>query len=68
MLFGGHLGRDGETHRWWWHVWEEWRSQREGELVEIIDNLVAKPSDWETDRRQGTENGTKGFPVPIPKQ
>lgn len=25
---GGHLGRDGETHRWWWNLFNDWLQQR----------------------------------------
>lgn len=25
----GHLGRDGETHGWWWDIYREWRALRE---------------------------------------
>ncbi|KAK5175971.1 hypothetical protein LTR44_011467 [Exophiala sp. CCFEE 6388] len=25
----GHLGRDGETHQWWWNIYHDWRKQRE---------------------------------------
>ncbi|PSK56524.1 hypothetical protein B9Z65_6148 [Elsinoe australis] len=36
----GYLGRDGETHRWWWDLWGEWKGMREGEgegeLVTIV--------------------------------
>lgn len=63
---GGHLGRDGETHTWWWNVWHEWRSQREGELLSIMDELVANPLDVEADKRQCEENKNKGFPIPLP--
>ncbi|KAL6713135.1 hypothetical protein ACLMJK_009256 [Lecanora helva] len=63
---GGHLGRDGETHGWWWNVWESWRENREGELLEIIDTLVAEPLDEMSDQRQCEANKSKGFPVPIP--
>ena len=62
---GGHLGRDGETHTWWWNVWHEWRSKREGELLNIMDELVAKPLSGEADTRQCQENRDKGFPIPI---
>ena len=65
---GGHLGRDGETHKWWWDVWQDWRRQREGELVEIMDGLVAKPLNAESDWRQCVENRRKGFPIPVPQQ
>ena len=63
---GGHLGRDGDTHTWWWIVWQEWRSQRKGELLRIVDGLVAKPLGEEGDKRQCEENRYKGFPIPIP--
>lgn len=63
---GGHLGRDGETHTWWWNVWHEWRSQREGELLSIVDKLVATPLGEEADKKQWEENKNKGFPIPIP--
>ena len=63
---GGHLGRDGETHTWWWKVWESWRKQREGELLEIMDALVAQPLDGAADKRQCEANMAKGLPVPIP--
>lgn len=62
---GGHLGRDGETHTWWWNVWHEWRLEREGELLNIMDELVAKPLSEEADKRQCQENMNKGFPIPI---
>ena len=64
---GGHLGRDGETHTWWWNVWDDWRGQRGGELLDVMDALVAKPLDKETDAKQCSENNTKGFPIPIPE-
>lgn len=27
----GHLGRDGETHEWWWNIYHGWRIQRKEE-------------------------------------
>ena len=61
----GHLGRDGKTHTWWWRVWEEWEKNRKGELVEILQSLVANPLDEEGDKKQCEENRKSGFPVPI---
>jgi inositol 3-alpha-galactosyltransferase len=26
---GGYLGKDGETHKWWWAAYEGWESERE---------------------------------------
>ena len=63
---GGHLGRDGETHAWWWNIWHEWRSQRDGELLRIADELVAKSLVEEADKIQCEENRNKGFPIPVP--
>lgn len=65
---GGHLGRDGETHTWWWNVWHEWRSQRRGELLSIVDELVASPLDKTADKRQCEENRIQGFPIPMPSE
>jgi len=63
---GGHLGRDGDTHTWWWNVWDDWRGRRESELTKIMDSLVAPPLDREADRTQSEDNKVKGLPVPIP--
>ncbi len=63
---GGHLGRDGPTHSWWWAVWKSWRDARDGELLEIMDALVAGPLDELEDKKQCEVNRAKGFPVPIP--
>ena len=63
---GGHLGRDGKTHTWWWSVWNSWRDKREGELLGTMDSLVAEPLNNSTDKQQCEENKAKGFPVPIP--
>ncbi|KAL8687526.1 MAG: hypothetical protein Q9218_006328 [Villophora microphyllina] len=65
---GGHLGRDGKTHGWWWNVWKDWHGKRKDdpELVMILKELVAKPLDEEADKRQCLENREKGLPLPIP--
>jgi len=66
---GGHLGRDGETHKWWWEVYEEWRDQtrkdEDTQLLQILGRLIAEPLDEETDKKQCEENKAKGLPVPI---
>ena len=65
---GGHLGRDGKTHTWWWEVWESWRKDRakEQDLLSISEELVAKPLDEEGNRKQCEENRAKGLPIPLP--
>ncbi|KAL9103675.1 MAG: hypothetical protein Q9163_001301 [Psora crenata] len=61
----GHLGRDGKTHSWWWKVWEEWMSQRGGDLAMIMEGLAARPLDEDEDRKQCEENRKSGLPLPI---
>ena len=65
---GGHLGRDGETHGWWWDIWEEWTQAREDddELLTIMEKMVAKPLDEKGDKRQCEENRNLGYPTPVP--
>jgi alpha-N-acetylglucosamine transferase len=41
----GHLGRDGETHTWWWRIYDDWRQQREKDehsrlVLQIMDKLI----------------------------
>ena len=60
---GGHLGRDGKTHTWWWDVWEQWKGGRDGELVGLLEDLVARPLDKRRDKLQCKENRKHGLPV-----
>ncbi|KAG8630063.1 hypothetical protein KVT40_001682 [Elsinoe batatas] len=43
----GYLGRDGETHKWWWDVWGEWKGEREGQGEEgrELVGLVGEQTD-----------------------
>lgn len=67
---GGHLGRDGATHEWWWDVYEEWKDQIQQDanlqLLHTLQRLVAEPLNEEMDQKQREENNAKGLPVPIP--
>lgn len=40
----GHLGRDGETHQWWWDIFQNWRRQGEegakGVALGVMDALI----------------------------
>ena len=65
---GGHLGRDGKTHSWWWRVWEQWKNSRDGELVDILQGLIAKPLTAEEDAKQCLENMRNGLPVPLERK
>jgi inositol 3-alpha-galactosyltransferase len=64
----GYLGRDGETHTWWWQEYEAWhvqrKSQHETEELEIADKHVAKPigqEDQETDEMRAIGSGVQAF-------
>ena len=64
----GHMGRDRVTHSLWWVLWNEWRSQRVGELVGIADELVAKPLNPAADKEQCQKHAesSKKLPLPVP--
>lgn len=43
----GYLGRDGETHSWWWQEFENWEKAREAngdkEVLETVRKYAARP-------------------------
>lgn len=63
---GGGKGLDGETHRWWWNLYDKWMSQRVNEghedtVVCKLDAYVAVPLNRETDQRQCEANRQQGL-------
>ncbi|KAJ4366783.1 hypothetical protein N0V83_007308 [Neocucurbitaria cava] len=42
----GYLGKDGETHGWWWAEYDKWKKEREGageaELLGTVGRYVAR--------------------------
>ncbi|KAJ9603992.1 hypothetical protein H2200_011514 [Cladophialophora chaetospira] len=41
----GHLGRDGDTHQWWWDIYRQWRAERvktrhDSLVLQLMDELV----------------------------
>jgi inositol 3-alpha-galactosyltransferase len=41
----GHLGRDGETHTWWWNIFNNWKEDRikasnSSKVLELMNELV----------------------------
>ena len=48
----GYLGRDGETHTWWWNEYAEWAKQRQSDGCEETVTIVSQY----LDRGDGTEN------------
>ncbi|KAH6684216.1 hypothetical protein B0J14DRAFT_664025 [Halenospora varia] len=40
----GYLGKDGETHTWWWNEYEEWKKEREAAGIrELIPLMKPRP-------------------------
>lgn len=43
----GYLGRDGDTHAWWWNVYESWRrgkdAIKDNNTLDVMRKLVAEP-------------------------
>jgi inositol 3-alpha-galactosyltransferase len=49
----GHLGRDGDTHGWWWTIYREWRanhiqSQPDSRALAAMDELVGTKQPFTT--------------------
>jgi inositol 3-alpha-galactosyltransferase len=39
----GHLGRDGETHKWWWEFYKDWHTKRsEDDRSRLVLDQVEK--------------------------
>ncbi|EXJ90664.1 hypothetical protein A1O1_03768 [Capronia coronata CBS 617.96] len=39
----GHLGRDGETHQWWWNIYWSWRKERaDNQASNMVIDLMEK--------------------------
>ena len=54
----GHLGRDGDTHQWWWNIYKHWTAEREKEQP---DSLALKAMGELVDRN---EPFTERVPLP----
>ncbi|PQE22236.1 hypothetical protein CJF32_00004604 [Rutstroemia sp. NJR-2017a WRK4] len=56
---GGYLGKDGETHRWWWEEYEVWRREREDRnergILDLMKGLVASPLGEEKEEEEISE-------------
>lgn len=40
----GHLGRDGDTHQWWWDIYHAWKahSRSSGIVLDVMGKLIDK--------------------------
>jgi inositol 3-alpha-galactosyltransferase len=61
----GYLGKDGETHTWWWKEFANWEKQRkeQGEeaLLEMVGKYVASESGEVNDEMRAIGGGAQDF-------
>ena len=61
----GYLGKDGETHRWWWDEFAKWqeerRAQGEKELLEVVGRYVASESGEVNEEMRAIGGGAQDF-------
>ncbi|CAI9627485.1 unnamed protein product [Alternaria burnsii] len=61
----GYLGKDGETHRWWWDEYANWSSEREKqgekELLDIVGKYAAREDGQENEEMRAIGGGAQDF-------
>jgi lipopolysaccharide biosynthesis glycosyltransferase len=68
----GYLGKDGETHTWWWDEYAKWHAERteqnEGELLEVVGRYVAGESGEENHEMKAIGGGAQDFAKKWPQK
>ncbi|KAH7087451.1 nucleotide-diphospho-sugar transferase [Paraphoma chrysanthemicola] len=61
----GYLGKDGETHKWWWDEFANWetqrKEQRETELLEVVGKYTANESGEMGEEMRAVGGGAQGW-------
>ncbi|KAL6706632.1 hypothetical protein ACN47E_005174 [Coniothyrium glycines] len=61
----GYLGKDGETHKWWWDEYANWDRERtyqgEKELLATVGRYVASESGEENEEMRAIGGGAQDF-------
>lgn len=61
----GYLGKDGETHTWWWEEYGKWHAEREEqgerELLETVGKYVASETGEENEEMRAIGGGAQDF-------
>jgi inositol 3-alpha-galactosyltransferase len=61
----GYLGKDGETHKWWWNEFAAWEKEREGQgedkLLETVRKYAASKDGKESDEMRAIGGGAQDF-------
>ncbi|KAH7359704.1 nucleotide-diphospho-sugar transferase [Pyrenochaeta sp. MPI-SDFR-AT-0127] len=61
----GYLGKDGETHKWWWDEYANWHAEREkqGEthLLQTVGKYVASETGEENEEMRAIGGGAQDF-------
>ncbi|KAF1851261.1 glycosyltransferase family 8 protein [Cucurbitaria berberidis CBS 394.84] len=61
----GYLGKDGETHKWWWDEYAHWHDGRMAqggkELLEIVGKYVASETGEESEEMRAIGGGAQEY-------
>jgi inositol 3-alpha-galactosyltransferase len=68
----GYLGKDGETHKWWWNEYENWEKERkeqgEAELLQTVGKYAANESGEENEEMRAIGGGAQDFAKKWPQK
>ncbi|OAL02797.1 nucleotide-diphospho-sugar transferase [Phaeosphaeriaceae sp. SRC1lsM3a] len=68
----GYLGKDGETHKWWWDEFANWekarKEQGEEELLKIVGKYVASESGEENEEMRAIGGGAQDYAKKWPQK
>ncbi|EOA89218.1 hypothetical protein ACJQWK_09191 [Exserohilum turcicum] len=61
----GYLGKDGETHKWWWDEFEQWHAERDAQgetgLLHIVHKYVASADGKENAEMKAIGGGAQDY-------
>lgn len=61
----GYLGKDGDTHTWWWNEFGRWSTERteqgETELLQMVNKYAASESGEENEEMRAIGGGAQDF-------
>jgi inositol 3-alpha-galactosyltransferase len=68
----GYLGKDGETHKWWWDEYSNWekarKEQGEDQLLETVGKYAANENGEENEEMRAIGGGAQDFAKKWPQK
>jgi len=68
----GYLGKDGETHKWWWDEYGNWEKERkdqgEKDLLDIVGKYAANENGEENEEMRAIGGGAQDFAKKWPQK